>query len=278
MRLLQEKFAVSQRRACRVVGQHRSSQRYKERECGFQARLTKRLHELSQRHPRFGYRRITALLQREGWRVNRKRVQRLWRLEGLRVPVRQRKRRRLGNTNGAVTRRCAEQRLDVWSYDFVMDATEDGRRLKMLPVVDEFSRECLGIEVARHLTATDVVATLDRLFKEHGAPCYLRSDNGPEFVAHAVKDWLTKSGVATLYIEPGAPWQNAYSESFNSRFRDELLNREIFTTLAEAKVLAEEYRREYNAQRPHSSLGYQTPAAFVIAQTQTINSVSYAGS
>ncbi len=217
-------------------------------------------------------------MQREGWRVNRKRVQRLWRLESLRVPIKQRKRRRLGNIDGAVTRRRAEHRLDVWSYDFVMDATEDGRRLKMLPIVDEFSRECLTVEVARHLTATDVIVTLDRLFKEHGAPRYLRSDNGPEFVAHAVKDWLTKSSVATLYIEPGAPWQNAYSESFNSRFRDELLDREVFTTLAEAKVLAEDYRRSYNTERPHSSLEYQTPAAFIVAQTQTINSVSYAGS
>ncbi len=210
--------------------------------------------------------------------MNRKRVQRLWRLESLRVPIKQRKRRRLGNIDGAVTRRRAEHRLDVWSYDFVMDATEDGRRLKMLPIVDEFSRECLTVEVARHLTATDVIVTLDRLFKEHGAPRYLRSDNGPEFVAHAVKDWLTKSSVATLYIEPGAPWQNAYSESFNSRFRDELLDREVFTTLAEAKVLAEDYRRSYNTERPHSSLEYQTPAAFIVAQTQTINSVSYAGS
>lgn len=233
---------------------------------------------MSARHPRFGYRRITALLQREGWRINRKRVQRLWRLEGLRVSVKQRKRQRLGNMDGAVTRRRAEHARDVWSYDFVMDATEDGRRLKMLPVVDEFSRECFGIEVARHLTATDVIATLARLFKEHGAPCYLRSDNGPEFIAHAVKEWLTRSGVATLYIEPGAPWQNAYAESFNSRFRDELLDREVFTTITEAKVLVEEYRRSYNAERPHSSLGYQTPAAFVIANMQTINSVDYAGS
>jgi transposase InsO family protein len=134
-----------------------------------------------------------------------------------------------------------------------------------LPIVDEFSRECFGIEVARHLTATDVIATLERLFKQHGPPRFLRSDNEPEFVAHVVKDWLTKLGVRTLYIEPGAPWQNAYSESFNSRFRDELLDREIFTTLAEAKVLVEEYRREYNKQRPHSSLRYQTPAAFIIA-------------
>ncbi len=135
----------------------------------------------------------------------------------------------------------------------------------------------MGVEVARHLTATDVVSTLERLFKEHGAPRYLRSDNGPEFIARAVRDWLAELNVGPLYIEPGAPWQNAYSESFNARFRDELLDREIFTTLAEAKVLVEEYRREYNAERPHSSLGYQTPAAFIVAQTQTINSVSYAG-
>jgi len=213
----------------------------------------------------------------EGWRVNRKRVQRLWRLEGLRVPLKQHKRRRLGNIDAAITRRRAQQRLDVWSYDFVMDATEDGRRLKMLPIVDEFSRECLSIQVARHLTATDVVATLNRLFKEHGAPRFLRSDNGPEFIARAVREWLAKSNVGTLYIEPGAPWQNAYSESFNSRFRDELLDREIFTTLAEAKVLVADYRHSYNTEPPHSSLQYQTPAAFAAAQNQPSNSVSYSG-
>ncbi len=160
----------------------------------------------------------------------------------------------------------------------MMDQTEDGRRLKMLPVVDEFTRECLDIEVARHLTARDVITVLERLFTEHGAPNFIRSDNGPEFIANTIKDWLQKSGVATLYIEPGAPWQNAYSESFNSRFRDELLDREVFATLTEAKVLVADYRRYYNAERPHSSLGYQTPAAFVVAQNQTINSVSQTGS
>ena len=147
----------------------------------------------------------------------------------------------------------------------VMDQTEDGRRLKMLPVVDEYTRECLGIEVARSVTAGDVIAVLAKLFTTHGAPRYLRSDNGPEFIAGAVKSWLMQSGVETLYIEPGSPWQNAYSESFNSRFRDELLDREVFTSLTEAQVLVEDYRCEYNTERPHSSLGYQTPAAFVSA-------------
>ncbi len=230
------------------------------------------------KHPRYGYRRITALLRVEGWRVNRKRVGRIWRLEGLRVATKQRKRRRLGSQDGTVTRRYASARNEVWSYDFVMDQTEDGRRLKMLPVVDEYTRECLGIEVARSLTAGDVIAVLAKLFTTHGAPRYLRCDNGPEFIAGAVKNWLTQSGVETLYIEPGSPWQNAYSESFNSRFRDELLDREVFTSLMEAQFLVEAYRREYNTERPHISLGYQTPAAFVIAaQNQPPNSVSYVG-
>ncbi len=237
----------------------------------------KRVCELAVRFPRYGYRRITALLRREGWRVNRKRIHRVWRLEGLRVPSKQRKRRRLGTIDGSVVRRSATHHQDVWSYDFVMDQTEDGRRLKMLPVVDEYTRECLTIEVARSLTAQDVIATLDRLFKERGAQRVIRSDNGGEFIASAVKAWLARSGVGALYIEPGSPWQNAYSESFNSRFRDELLDREVFTTLEEAKVLVADYRRHYNTERPHSSLDYQTPAAFLAAQPQTISSVIQTG-
>ena len=210
--------------------------------------------------------------------MNRKRVGRIWRMEALRVPTKQGKRHRLGNIEASVVRRAAQSQHDVWSYDFVMDQTQDGHRLKILPVVDEYTRECLGIEVARSLTASDVIALLEKLFAIHGAPRYLRSDNGPEFVACAVKNWLQKSCVQTLYIEPGSPWQNAYSESFNSRFRDELLNRELFTSLTEAQVLVEDYRREYNTERPHSSLGYQTPAAFCIAaQNQPQNSVSHVG-
>lgn len=209
--------------------------------------------------------------------MNRKRVHRLWRLEGLKVVQKQRKRRRLGTSDNGIVRRAAAHRNEVWSYDFVMDQTEDGRRLKLLPVLDEFTRECLEIEVARHLTAADVIKVLDRLFKERGAPKFIRSDNGPEFIADAIKQWLAESGVETLYIEPGSPWQNAYSESFNSRFRDELLDREVFTTLTEAKVLVADYRRHYNTERPHSALSYQTPAAFVVAQNQPVNSVIQTG-
>jgi transposase InsO family protein len=217
---------------------------------------------LARAHPRYGYRRITARLRLEGWRVNRKRVQRLWRREGLKVPQKQRKKRRLGCSANGAARRRADHRNQVWSYDFIEDQTADGRKLKILPIVDEFTRECLTIEVERHLTAQEVVETLAFLFELRGAPRYLRSDNGPEFIAKAVRNWLIRSGVNTLYIEPGSPWENPYSESFNSRFRDELLNRELFDTLHEAKVLIEDFRLEYNHRRPHSALGYRTPAAY----------------
>jgi putative transposase len=253
---------VLERRACQTVDQPRSTQRYEACEAEDEKPLVKRMRELSVKHPRYGYRRIWALLRDEGFRVNRKRVHRLWRREGLKVPQKQRKRRRLGGSVNACFRRKAQGRNDVWSYDFVMDQTGDGRRLKMLAVVDEFTRECLTIEVERSMTARDVVATLAYLFEVRGVPRHIRSDNGPEFIAEAVKRWLKQSGVSTLYIEPGSPWENAYSESFNGKFEDELLNREQFATLKEAKVLVEDYRLEYNHRRPHSGLGYMTPAAF----------------
>ena len=205
------------------------------------------------------------MLRREGWLVNKKRVHRLWRKEGLKVPDKQHKRRRLtilGPSENGCTRRKAERINHVWSYDFVMDETEDGRRLKMMPVVDEYSRECLSIEVERSITAEDVVETLSSLFDRRGEPDFIRSDNGPEFIAKAIKRWLEASGVKTLYIEPGSPWENAYSETFISRFSDELLKREVFADLFEAKVLVEDYRDYYNHHRPHSALGYQTPAEF----------------
>ena len=223
------------------------------------------MKQLAQQRPRYGYRRITKLLRREAWKVNRKRIHRLWKLEGLKVPQKQRKRRRLGSSDNGVVRRRPEYLHHVWSYDFIEDQTSDGRRLKMLPVLDEFSRQSLTIEVERHITAQDVIATLTYLFEIHGPPEYIRSDNGPEFIATAVKDWLKEAGVQTIYIEPGSPWQNAYSESFNSRFRDELLDREVFMTLREAKVLVEDHRVEYNEWRPHSSLDYETPATFAAA-------------
>jgi putative transposase len=221
---------------------------------------------LSRENPRYGYRRVWALLKREGWPVNKKRVHRLWRQEGLKVPEgNQRKKRRSPLGENGCTRRRSEHKDHVWSYDFVMDLTEDGRRLKMMPVVDEYTRECLRIDVERSITAEYVVETLASLFRRRGEPTFIRSDNGPEFVAKAIKQWLEVSGVRTIYIEPGAPWENAYSETFISRFGDELLKREIFADLLEAKVLVEDYRGHYNHHRPHSALGYQTPAEFAVA-------------
>ena len=233
------------------------------------------MRSLARKRPRYGYRRIHALLVREGWRVNRKRVHRLWREEGLKVRRQQRKRRRLGGSENSCTRKRAERKGHVWSYDFTLDQTADGKRLKLMPVVDEFTRECHAIEVERSLTARDVISTLGYLFQVHGEPEYIRSDNGPEFIATAVKQWLAASGVQTLYIEPGSPWQNAYVESFNGKLEDELLGREVFTSLTEAKVLIEQYRLEYNHERPHSSLDYQTPAEFA-ASCDTVNVASAA--
>jgi putative transposase len=219
---------------------------------------------LSRENPRYGYRRVWALLRREGWPINKKRVHRLWRQEGLKVPEKQHKRRRLllGGSENGCTRRRAEHKDHVWSYDFVMDLTEEGRRLKMMPVVDEYTRECLSIDVERSITAEDVVASLTSLFCSRGEPTFIRSDNGPEFIAKAVKQWLEASEVETLYIEPGSPWENAYSETFISRFSDELLKREVFTDLFEAKMLVDDYREHYNHRRPHSALGYLTPSEF----------------
>jgi putative transposase len=255
-------LGVSERRACRASGQPRSSQRYVGAERGREEELLLRIRALAREHPRYGYRRIRALLKREGWSVNLKRVHRLWRREGLEVPQMQRKRRRLGQSENGCARRRSERPDHVWSYDFIHDQTSDGRGLKMLPVVDEFTRECLTIEVERSLTAEDVVSTLEYLFEVRGEPEFIRSDNGPEFIAEAVRSWLAGRGARTLYIAPGSPWENAYSETFNSRLRDELLDREVFETLKEAKVLLEDHRLDYNHHRPHSSLGYEPPAEF----------------
>jgi putative transposase len=251
-----------------VIGQPRSSQRYAGRKAERDRALAERMVRLSRENPRYGYRQMWALLRREGWPVNKKRVHRLWRQEGLKVSEKQHKRRRLillGESENGCTRMRAEHKDHVWSYDFAMDLTEDGRRLKMMPVVDEYTRECLSINVERSITAEDVVETLASLFRRRGEPSFIRSDNGPEFVAKAIKQWLRASGVQTLYIEPGSPWVNAYSEAFISRFSDELLKRELFANLLEAKVLIEDYRGHYNHRRPHSALGYLTPAEFAVA-------------
>ena len=212
------------------------------------------------RYGRYGYRRIRRMLVDEGWRVNVKRVWRIWRREGLKVPSKQPKRGRLWLNDGSCVRLRPERPNHVWSYDFVQDRTEDGRAFRMLCVIDEFTRRCLAIVVARRLRSDDVLQCLTDLFVAHGPPQHIRSDNGPEFAAKAVRQWLGKLGVKTLFIEPGSPWENGYCESFNSKLRDELLNGEIFTTLYEAQVLIENWRRHYNAVRPHSSLGYRPPA------------------
>ncbi len=253
---------VSERRACTVLGQPRATQRYAVRTRDDEKPLVQRMLRLARRHPRYGYRRIGALLRRDGFRVNRKRVYRLWRKEGLKVPRKQRKRRRLGHSGNGCVRHCAEYINHVWCYDFVSDQTVDGRTVKFLTLEDEYTRECLAIEVERSITSREVIETLRYVFEVRGAPEHIRSDNGPEFIAKALRTWLAESGVKTLYIEPGAPWQNGFNESFNGKLRDELLNGELFTSLTEAKVVTEDYRLEYNHRRPHSSLGYETPAAF----------------
>jgi putative transposase len=217
---------------------------------------------LAGEEPRAGYRMVTRLLRREGWKVNPKRVHRIWKQEGLKVPGKRPQKRPRGSVLNSCQKLQASRLNHVWSYDFVMDQSQDGGRLKWLPIVDEYSRELLSLEVARSITAKNVVANLDKLVGQRGVPEYLRSDNGPEFVAQAVKDWIAQRGFKTCFIEPGSPWQNAYIESFNSRFRDEFLNLELFGSLLEAKVLGEEHRYKYNHQRPHSSLGDLTPAEF----------------
>lgn len=257
-----DKLRVSERRACKAVSQPRSTQRYRPKRRRGECELVARMHELAKKNPRYGHRRICALLRREGWAVNKKRVQRLWRKEGLKVPHKQRKRRRIGTKGSDCARRRAEHRNHVWSLDFVFDQTADWRSLKFMPVIDEWTRECLALPVDRHFTCAQVVEVLTDLFKVRGAPRYVRADNGPEFVAQAIRRWLGALDVDTLYIEPGSPWQNPYVESFIGKLRDELLNRELFGSLAEARVLAARHRDAYNHHRPHSTLGYMTPAAF----------------
>ncbi|MEL6245033.1 MAG: IS3 family transposase [Pseudomonadota bacterium] len=255
-----EELGVSQRRACRVVGQHRSTQRRPSTPRADEAALTQAITHLAERFGRYGYRRITALLNADGWKVSAGRVYRIWRREGLKVPQKQPKRGRLWLNDGSCIRLRPQHRGHVWSYDFVQDRTHDGKVFRMLCVIDEHTRECLAIRVERRLNSKDVLDVLGDLFVRHGPPEHIRSDNGPEFIAIALREWLGRIGVRTLYIEPGSPWENGYCESFNSKLRDELLAREIFYDLREAQALIERWRRYYNTQRPHSSLGYRPPA------------------
>jgi len=259
---LVDEFATSERRACRVLSQPRLSQRRRPQPRADEGRLVKRLLELVRRHPRYGYRFITAKLRQEGWSVNAKRVYRLWRREGLKVPKKRRKRRRLGQRENGCDRRRATHVNDVWCWDFVFDRTTSGSQLKWLAIEDEFTRESLALKVDRSITSEDVIDTLAELLAMRGVPKHIRSDNGPEFIAHAIRQWLARVGVDTLYIEAGAPWENGYAESFNSRLRDELLATEEFENVGAARRLAAAWRYDYNHHRPHSSLGYLTPAEF----------------
>lgn len=255
-----KKLGVSERRACKTLGQHRSTQRKQPIKLAIDAALTEAIIRLADQYGRYGYRMITALLRVEGWFVNHKRVERIWRREGLKVPKKQPKRGRLWMNDGSCIRLRPCRKNHVWAYDFVMARTYDGKAFRMLTVIDEFSRECLAIEVERKLKSDDVLHVLTELFAARGVPDHIRSDNGSEFTAEIVRDWLKKVGCKTLYIEPGSPWENGYNESFNGKLRNELLNGEIFYTLQEAKVLIEHWRRHYNEIRPHSSLGYKPPA------------------
>ena len=251
---------VSERRACRALEVHRSTHRYEPRVKDDEPALVDRIVELASEYGRYGYRRVTVLLRGEGWRVNHKRVERIWRAEGLKVPARQPKRRRLWLGDGSCIRLRAEHRNHVWSYDFMSDRTSDGRPLKILNIIDEYTRECLAIDVARRMRSGDVLWRLSELFVRKGVPAHIRSDNGPEFIAARLRKWLGDLGVNPLFIEPGSPWENGYVESFNGKLRDELLDREVFETLLEARVLTTRWKREYNTKRPHSALGYRPPA------------------
>ncbi len=260
--MLRDRLGVSERWACRVVGQHRSTQRYEPERAEDDQALRAELRSFSKERPRWGYRRAHHHLRQLGWDVNRKRVQRLWREEGLRVPQRRRKRRRLGDSTVPAKRLRAERPNHVWAFDFQFDQTADGRALKLLNIVDEYTRESLVMLVARSIDAETVVQALERLCGDRGAPGLLRCDNGPEMTAHALRDWCTLSGTGTAFIEPGSPWQNPFVESFHSRVRDELLDVEEFFCLTEAQVVISDWQEDYNQRRPHSALGMRTPIAF----------------
>ena len=256
------KTKQSERRVCRVLGQARATQRYAAIPRDGDEHLVRRMHELVRLHPRRGYRMVWGMLRLEGWRVNRKRVYRLWRQEGLRVPSKRHKRLRLGHSENGILRRRAEHKDHVWAVDFIHDTDAQGRPLKWLSIVDEFTRECVALEVARSMTARGVADVLIGLFTTRGVPKHIRSDNGPEFIAKTIRRLADLTGVENLYIAPGSPWENGYAESFHSRLRDELLNAEVFADLREAKALAASWRQEYDHHRPHSSLGYKPPAVF----------------
>jgi len=256
----QEVYGLSERHACRLLGQGRGTQRYAGVARSEEGALTQAIIALATKYGRYGYRRITWLLRSAGWRVGKDRVQRIWRREGLKVPQKQRPRARLWLNDGSCVRLRPVRLNHVWSYDFVSAITHDGRALRILTLIDEYTRECLAIRVARRLASLEVIDTLADVMLLRGVPEYIRSDNGPEFLAQELRQWLGKLRTGTLYIERGSPWENGYCESFNGKLRDECLNGEIFYSLKEAQVVIEQWRIEYNTKRPHSALGYRPPA------------------
>jgi len=251
---------MSERHACRLLGQWRGTQRYILTQRADEDALTRAIIELASQYGRYGYRRIAALLRDAGWQVGKDRVQRIWRREGLKVPVKQKPRGRLWLNDGSCVRLRPERENHVWSYDFVSGMTHDGRALRLLNLIDEYTRKCLTIRVARRLSSYDVIETLADVMLLQGIPEHIRSDNGPEFVAKKLRKWLSDVGAKTLYIEPGSPWENGYCESFNGKLRDECLNGEVFYSVKEAQIILEQWRVQYNTVRPHSSLGYRPPA------------------
>ena len=254
------RYGMSERHACRLLGQSRGTQRYEPMRRADEDRLTAAVVALASEYGRYGYKKIAAMLQRSGWQAGRDRVERIWRREGLKVPQKQRPRRRLWLNDGSCIRLRPERANHVWSYDFVNARTHDGRLLRILALIDEYTRECLALRVARRLNSQDVIETLSEVMLWRGIPEHIRSDNGPEFVARQLRDWLQGLGTSPLYIEPGSPWENGYCESFNGKLREECLNGEIFYSLKEARIVIEQWRQQYNRVRPHAALGYRPPA------------------
>jgi transposase InsO family protein len=257
-------LGVSQRKACRTLDQSRSSQRYELTLPVKDASVLEAIKKYVKKRPRFGYRRITVELKNDGWYINFKRVYRIWHDNDLKGPRRKGRRRhgQDGCSDNACNKKKPEYINHIWSYDFVSEKLESGRKVRMLNIVDEYTRECLTIDVARRISSQDVIDVLRYLFLVRGEPAYIRSDNGPEFTAQKVKKWLKKMDVKTLFVEPGSPWENGYIESFNSHLRDECLDREIFVGIEELRYVVDRWRLDYNHYRPHSSLGYMTPAAY----------------
>lgn len=259
-----DKLGYSQRRTCRALDVARSTIRYIPQPREDESALTGAITRLASQYGRYGYRRVHALLKAEGWQVSHSRVMRIWKLEGLKVPYKQPRRSRLWLNDGSCIRLAPKRINHIWSWDFVFDRTRDGRTLKLMVVMDEYTRRCLAIHVARRIRAKDALDVFAQLMERHGIPEHIRSDNGPEMVAEELRNWLQHMGSRTAYIAPGSPWENGYCESFNGRMRDELLNGEIFYTLKEAQVVIEDWRKHYNTKRPHSALGYRPPAPEVV--------------